>query len=148
VRYLIFSLGFLACAVGDAVADSTTIKQDRDLNYAIITVGPNKDVSDITIEQSGRRNGVTSVQRATTENSIKTNQSGWQNTVVIYQEGWIDISSVAQSAPKKKSNDERTFYQTQKTDDGYLTYFQSGGFSIATITEPGHTNTSRFGRSR
>ena len=36
----------------------------------------------------------------------------------------------------------------QSTDEGYLSYFQTGGFSLVTLSDSNHTWISRFGRSR
>lgn len=149
MRYAIGSLVFLICAAGAAAAEPTTIEQKAKTNYAVIVTGKNKQSSDLSIKQSGHINGLTSSQSAD-QNSMAASQSGWRNAVVIYQDGWTDISSVAQSGPIKGTGGGNlpTSYSLQNTEDGYLSYFTSGGFSMVTLTDPGNTITSRFGRYR
>jgi hypothetical protein len=149
MRYTIGSLVFLVLAAGAAAAEPTTIEQNAKTNYAVIVTGKHKPSSDLSIKQSGYTNGLTSAQSAD-QNSMAASQSGWRNAVVIYQEGWTDISSVAQSGPIKGAGGGNlpTSYSLQNTEDGYLSYFTSGGFSMVTLTDPGNTITSRFGRYR
>lgn len=125
-----------------------TIQQNANTNYAVIATGK-KDVSNLRIEQTGRNNAISSLQVSPDYNIVSTTQRGNWNTVVIYQEGFIDQASVVQAGPKRNggSTNLPTSYRQQSTDEGYLTYFTSGGFSMATLTEGG-THQSRFGRSR
>ena|ERR1700733_81356 len=148
MRYAIYSIAFLVCAGGGALAEPDTIVQTAKTNYAVIVIG-NKSASNIKVKQTGNINGIASSQKAN-ENAIATSQSGWRNTVVIYQEGWTDTSSVIQFGPSHGGGNGNlpTTFRTQSTDEGYLSYFQSGGFSIVTLTDPTNTITSRFGRSR
>lgn len=132
--------------VGGAAADPAAIEQKAKTNYAVINSG-NKAVSDIHIQQSGSINAIASSQTAD-QNGIATAQNGQWNTVVIYQEGWIDSSSVLQQGPKGGNGNLPTSYHHEITDDGYLSYFASGGFSLVTLSDPGHTLTSHFGRYR
>jgi hypothetical protein len=149
MRYAICSLVLLAFAGDAAAAEPTTIEQKAKTNYAVIVVGKHKPSSDISVKQTGNINGLTSVQSAD-QNNLTTSQSSWRNAIVIYQEGWTDISSIAQSGPIGGAGVSNlpTSYSMQNTDDGYLSYFASGGFSMVTLTEPGNTITSRFGRYR
>jgi hypothetical protein len=149
MRYAIASLPFLFLAAGAAAADPTTIEQNAKTNYAVIVAGKNKQSSDVSVKQSGHINGLTSLQSAD-QNSLATSQSSWRNAVVIYQEGWTDISSLAQSGPIRGASLSNlpTSYSMQNTDDGYLSYFASGGFSMVTLTDPANAITSRFGRYR
>jgi hypothetical protein len=149
MRNAISGLALLVCTAGAAAADPATIEQNAKTNFAVIVTGKNKPSSDLTVKQSGSTNGLTSVQSATA-NSIAASQSGWRNAIVIYQEGWTDISSVAQSGPIGSGGRGNlpASYSFQNTEDGYLSYFTSGGFSMVTLTDPGNTITSRFGRYR
>jgi hypothetical protein len=149
MRLFLIGLAFFITTLDETAAQSNTLEQKADTNFAVI-VSRDLEKSDLTITQSGRVNGITSLQTAK-DNRISTSQSGWQNTVVIYQEGWIDISSVVQSGPAKKTSNSGslpTSYRGQKTDDGYLSYFTSGGFSMLSLTDSGNTAVSRFGRVR
>jgi hypothetical protein len=149
MRYAIASLPFLILTASAAAADPTMIEQNAKTNYAVIVAGKNKQSSDVSVKQSGHINGLTSLQSAD-QNSLATSQKGWRNAIVIYQVGWTDISSLAQSGPIKGASVDNlpTSYSMQNTDDGYLSYFASGGFSMVTLTDPGNTITSRFGRYR
>jgi hypothetical protein len=149
MRYSICGLAFLVCSAGAATADPTAIEQNAKTNYAVIVTGKDKPSSDLNLKQSGSTNGLTSVQSADA-NSIAASQSGWRNAIFIYQEGWTDMSSVAQSGPIGSAGRANlpASYSLQNTDDGYLSYFASGGFSMVTLTDPGNTITSRFGRYR
>lgn len=149
MRYALGCLVLLACSASAAAGNPMTIEQNAETNYAVILNGKDKASSDVSLKQSGSINGLTSTQLAE-QNNVAASQAGWRNAIVIYQEGWIDISSVAQSGPVGKEGhaDVPTSYRQQNTDDGYLSYFASGGFSMVTLTDPGYTITSRFGRYR
>jgi len=148
MRYALSVLAVLICHAGEASADPITIEQNAKTNYAVIN-STASDTSDLTLYQSGRTNGASSTQYAD-QNSTLTTQHGWQNTVTIYQNGWTDISRVVQSGPIGDAGQAHlpTTFTTENTDDGYLTYFTSGGFSMVTLGDPGNAITSRFGRYR
>ena len=149
MRYALSSLAFLVCMVGPASAAPLTIEQNAKTNYAVIKAGQGKASLDVSLKQSGTLNGISSTQTAD-QNAIGSSQKGWRNTITIYQQGWTDISSVAQSGPvgNAGSNNLPTTYSRENVEDNYLTYFTSGGFSMVTLTDPGSTITSRFGRYR
>jgi hypothetical protein len=135
-----------ASAHGEPLA----IDQTAWLNYAII-VNTSKDGSNLSLSQNGVVNGISSIQINTPSDSrIRTHQRGRGNTAVIYQSGWNTISQVVQEGPGHSggSTSIPTTYVTQGTDEGYLSYFASGGFSLVTLTDANHTWISRFGRSR
>ncbi len=143
-------LAISVCLSGVAAADPISIEQNGKTNLAVINVGPSASSSDFSLQQSGSENRLSSSQRATDQNSIAASQYGWRNSVTIYQNGWTDISSVAQSGPIGEGGRSNlpTSFTAENTDNGYLTYFASGGFSLVTLGEPGTNMTSRFGRYR
>ena len=130
--------------------DTLMIDQTAWLNYAII-VNASKESSDVRLGQHGTINGISSVQINTPGDAqIWTHQRGRKNTAVIHQSGWNTISTVVQEGPGSfsGSTDLPTKYIGQSTDEGYVSYFASGGFSLVTLTDGNHTWISRFGRSR
>lgn len=133
-----------------AHGETLTIDQTAWLNYAII-VNTSKEGSDIRLGQHGTVNGISSVQiNNPGDSQIWTHQRGRRNTAVIYQSGWNTLSGVVQEGPGSFSGNtsQPTQYIGQSTDEGYLSYFTSGGFSLFTLTDANHTWISRFGRSR
>lgn len=150
MRYAATSLLLLICTSVSAHAEHAVIDQNAWLNYVII-VNTQKSASDVTVLQSGTVSGLASVQMAgQSDAQIWARQTGAQNTSVIYQSGWNTISSLAQAGPNGFSGhgDLPTTYWARKVDEGYLSYFMTGGFSLATLTDSNHTWFSRFGRSR
>jgi hypothetical protein len=149
MRFAIGILAISACLSGAAAADPTSIEQNGKTNLAVVNIGSSAPSSDLIFKQSGNLNQLSSNQNAD-QNSIATTQYGWQNTVVIYQRGTTDISSVTQSGPVGEAGRSNlpTSFTAENTDDGYLTYFGSGGFSLVTLGDPGSNVTSRFGRYR
>lgn len=133
-----------------AHGETLMIDQSAWLNYAII-VNASKEGSDVRLGQHGTINGISSVQITTPGDAqIWTHQRGRKNTAVIHQSGWNTISSVVQEGPGSFSGntDQSTKYIGQSTDEGYLSYFTSGGFSLVTLTDGNHAWISRFGRAR
>lgn len=133
-----------------AHAEPLAIDQTAWLNYAIV-VNTVKESSDLRLKQHGTVNGISSVQMTNPGDAqIRTHQRGRKNTTVIYQSGWNTISSVTQEGPGRFSGntDIPTQYSGRSTDEGYLSYFVSGGFSLVTLTDGNHTWFSRFGRAR
>jgi len=131
-------------------AEPVEINQDAWLNYAVIATTA-QNGSDIRLNQHGAVNGISSVQMSgASDAEIWALQSGYSNTAVIYQSGWNTISRIGQQGPGDASGrtDLPARYVGRDTDDGYLSYFMSGGFSLATITDRNHTWISRFGRAR
>lgn len=151
VRIAILTLLFTSVGLSDrADAEPLVINQDAWLNYAVIVNTSRKD-SDLKINQRGDTNGISAVQLSGYEDAqIFTHQRGRRNTGVIHQQGWITISRVAQEGPHGPGGyrDLPTRYAGQQTDEGYLSYFMTGGFSLVTLTDQNHTWLSRFGRSR
>jgi hypothetical protein len=110
-----------------------------------------KKESDLRIEQRGTVNGISSVQMSGESNAeIQTRQRGRRNAAVVHQSGWITASRIVQEGPGRfsGSTDLPMQYSRQYTDDGYLTYFTTGGFNLITLTDSNHTWISRFGRAR
>jgi hypothetical protein len=145
-----------ACAVAllplsaAARAEPIAINQDAWLNYAVIANAAQIG-SDLRLNQHGTVNGISSVQiSGTSDAEIWALQSGRSNTAVIYQSGWNTISRIGQQGPGDFSGhtDLPARYVGRETDDGYLSYFMAGGFSLVTLTDRNHTWISRFGRAR
>jgi 6-phosphogluconolactonase (cycloisomerase 2 family) len=133
-----------------AAAEPLTINQDGWLNYAVI-VNASRKVSDLVINQRGDTNLISSVQLSGGDDAqIFTHQSGRRNTGAIHQSGWITISRVIQEGPQGPVVYQPlpTRLSGQQTDEGYLSYFMTGGFSLVTLTDQNHTWFSRFGRAR
>lgn len=146
-------LTLLSAAAGlptRAGAEPLTIDQRAWLNYAIIVSTAGKD-SNIRLNQRGEINAISSVQLSDDNDAqIYAHQRGRRNAGLIYQRGWVTIARVAQEGPHGPGGHRNlpTHYSGLQTDEGYLSYFMSGGFSLATVTDQNHTWFSRFGRSR
>ncbi|MFN3745613.1 MAG: hypothetical protein ACK4TL_12990 [Hyphomicrobiaceae bacterium] len=145
-----------ACAVvlallpGRAHAEPLTIDQNAWLNYAVIVTTTGTG-SSVKLNQHGEINGISSVQISGARDAeIQTHQSGRRNNSVIYQSGWLTASVVVQEGPHGLGGDTNlpTRHIRVQTDEGYLSYFATGGFSLVTLTDPNHTWFSRFGRAR
>jgi hypothetical protein len=147
VLIFLFACAGLSTRAG---AEPLVINQDAWLNYAVIVNTSRKD-SDLKINQRGEINGISAVQLSGHEDAqIFTHQRGRRNTGVIHQSGWITISRVIQEGPHGPGGYQNlpTQQSGQQTDEGYLSYFMTGGFSLVTLTDQNHTWISRFGRSR
>lgn len=150
MRHAAASLLLLICISVDARAEPTEINQNAWLSYAIV-VNTLQTPSNVSIIQHGTISGISSVQLTGQEDAqIHTRQTGARNTAVIYQTGWNTISSVAQGGRNEFSGYRNlpTTYWAREVDEGYLSYFMTGGFSLATLTDANHTWFSRFGRGR
>ena len=133
-----------------AHAEPLEINQNAWLNYTVI-VNTMKKGSDLRINQRGEMNGISSVQNAGDKDAtIHTHQRGRRNAAVLYQNGWMATATVTQEGPHGPGGytNYPMSHTVQGTDEGYLSYFQTGGFSLVTLTDPNHTWISRFGRSR
>ncbi len=133
-----------------AAAETIEINQNAWLNYTVIVDG--KQVgSSLVVNQRGYANGISSVQLAGESNAeIQMHQRGRRNSLVVHQSGWITSSIAVQEALRGDggARDLPMMHTVQTLEENYLSYFQSGGFSLVTLTDPGHTWISRFGRSR
>ena len=133
-----------------AHAETLEINQNAWLNYTVIVNAMNKG-SSLSINHRGEKNGISSVQIAGTKDAeIRAHQRGRRNAAVLHQQGWITSSIVIQEGPHGPGGhrDLPMSHAVRETDEGYLSYFQTGGFSLVTLTDPNHTWISRFGRSR
>jgi len=133
-----------------AHAETLEINQNAWLNYTVIVNAMNKG-SSLSINHRGEKNGISSVQIAGTKDAeIRAHQRGRRNAAVLHQQGWITSSIVVQEGPHGPGGhrDLPMSHAVRETDEGYLSYFQTGGFSLVTLTDPNHTWISRFGRSR
>ena len=133
-----------------AGAEPLTIDQNAWLNYAVI-VNTSQKGSDLKLNQRGDTNGISAVQLSGSEDAqIFTHQRGRRNTGVIHQSGWVTISRVIQEGPHGPGGYRHlpTRFSGQQTDEGYLSYFMTGGFSLVTLTDQNHAWFSRFGRAR
>jgi hypothetical protein len=139
-----------AGALCRAHAEPLVIDQSAWLNYAVIVNTAQKE-SNLRINQRGEINGISSIQLSGYDDAqIFTHQRGRRNTGIIHQRGWITVSRVIQEGPHGPGGYTNlpTTYSGQQTDEGYLSYFMTGGFSLVTLTDQNHTWISRFGRSR
>lgn len=140
----------LALVCTDARAEPLAIDQNAWLNYAVI-VNTTNTPSNLALKQRGTINAISSVQLSGTGDAeIQTHQRGRRNASVVHQSGWNTISVGIQEGPgnfEGRTDLPMSLTRTQ-TDEGYLTYFTTGGFSLVTLTDPNHTWYSRFGRSR
>ncbi len=133
-----------------ARAEPLTIDQSAWLNYAIV-VNTTKKESDLRINQRGTVNAISSIQMSGEGNAeIQTHQRGRRNAAFLHQSGWITASRVTQEGPRRFSGHthQPTQFTGRNTDEGYLSYFMTGGFSLVTLTDSNHTWISRFGRAR
>jgi hypothetical protein len=133
-----------------AHAETLEINQNAWLNYTVIVNAMSKG-SSLSINHRGEKNGISSVQIAgTNDTEIRAHQRGRRNAAVFYQQGWITSSIAIQEGPHGPGGyrDLPMNQTVRETDEGYLSYFQTGGFSLVTLTDPNHTWISRFGRSR
>ena len=149
MRYVAAGVVALAFLVTRAGAEPIAIDQSAWLNYAVIA-HTDKQSSDIRLRQRGEINAIASVQLYGKQDAwLSTTQKGRLNNVSVYLSGWNTISQVEQSGPDGGGRkDLPTRYIGRETDDGYLSYFMTGGFSLVTLTDQNHTWVSRFGRSR
>ena len=62
----------------------------------------------------------------------------------------VTVSRVIQEGPHGPGGYRHlpTRFSGQQTDEGYLSYFMTGGFSLVTLTDQNHAWFSRFGRAR
>lgn len=133
-----------------AGAEPLAIDQKAWLNYAIVVNTVKKD-SDLRLSQRGHINGIASVQMSGMKDAeLWTHQRGRRNTAVIHQSGWITVLRTAQEGPHGPGGYTNlpNRYWARQTDEGYLSYFMTGGFSLVTLTDQNHTWFSRFGRAR
>ena len=133
-----------------ARADTLAIDQSAWLNYAIVVNTVGKD-SDLQLSQRGHINGIASVQMSGLDDAaLSTHQRGRRNTMVAHQSGWITVLRSAQEGPHGPGGYTNlpNSYSARQTDEGYLSYFMTGGFSLVTLTDQNHTWFSRFGRAR
>lgn len=142
-----FALALGLLGITPALADGLQIDQNASANYSFVAV-TKLETSKVKINQAGRTNVISSAQLSPDLNQIATTQSGWFNSIVIYQDGFIDVASVTQSAPSAPPPDAKlpTSYDVRNTDQGFLSTFNSGELSIVTLTSPEFTYVSHFGR--
>lgn len=150
MRYAIASAMLLTLFPVSLGAETLPINQSAWLNYAIV-VNTVATPSDVALAQHGTINGISSVQIAGENDAeLRTHQKGRRNTAVVFQAGWNTMGSVVQQGQNGFSGhtDYPNTYWARDTDNGYLSYFMTGGFSLVTLTDPNHTWFSRFGRAR
>ncbi len=141
---------FLLLSCARAGAEPLTIVQNAWLNYAIVVTTARTD-SDVRLNQRGEINAITSVQMSGLDDAaLWTHQRGRRNSAVIHQSGWVTVLRSIQEGPHGPGGYTNlpNHYSGQQTDEGYLSYVMTGGFSLVTLTDQNHTWFSRFGRSR
>jgi hypothetical protein len=142
--------------------EATLVNQDAWTNLAIVVVGRGQEESRLTVMQTGIVNGFASAQLSG-NNYLQSTQSGFDNSYIALQvlsgehpDPDTGVSTnfalTRQQAPSSDVLSPRVDLDvevvSEQTEDGYLTYFASGGFSMMSITETGRNITSRFGRLR
>lgn len=150
MRYAAAVAVTLAVGSTTAHAEPLAIDQSAWLNYAIV-VNTTSEGSNLRLKQQGSINGISSVQMSGDNDAqLWTHQRGRRNSAAIYQSGWNTIARVVQEGPGQSSGhtDLPTRYIGRDTDEGYLSYFMTGGFSLVALTDRNHTWISRFGRAR
>jgi len=132
-----------------AGADELQIDQAAKANYAFVAISK-PGTSSLSIDQHGNTNVISSVQITPDLNTLTTTQSGWSNTITIYQNGSIDYVAAVQSGPYTSAphNNPSTSYDVRETEQGFLATFESGDVSIVSLTSENMTYVSRFGRRR
>jgi hypothetical protein len=150
MRHVSASIVILTSLSIDASAQPLEINQSAWLNYAIVVNTTQKD-SSLRLNQRGEINGISSAQLSGMGDAeIGTHQRGRRNSAVLYQQGWVTASRVIQEGPHGSGGYTNlpNNYSIRLTDEGYLSYFMTGGFSFVTLTDQNHTWISRFGRAR
>jgi len=150
MRHASASVALLIFLSTEANAQAPAIEQSAWLNYAVVVNAQDRN-SDLRVSQRGTINGIASIQLSGNEDAqLQTSQRGRRNTAVIYQSAWNASSRVAQEGQHGFSGltNLPTRYSVRETDEGYLSYFMTGGFSLVTLTDQNHTWLSRFGRGR
>lgn len=137
-------------SLANTAADPLVIDQTAWLNYAVV-VNTQEKYSNLNLSQSGTVNGISSVQLSgSNDANIMTHQTGQWNNALVHQMGWNTVAGVVQQSGDgwPGHTNHPTVYQGVQTDEGYLSYFMTGGFSFVSLTDPAHTWYSRFGRGR
>jgi len=150
MRNAVAGAALLTLLTASANAEPLVIDQSAWLNYAIV-VNTVKKEADLRLKQHGTINGISSVQMSGKNDAqLWTHQRGRRNTAIIHQSGWNTISRVVQEGPGRFSGNQHqpVRYIGRQTDEGYLSYFMTGGFSLVALTDANHTWISRFGRAR
>jgi len=144
-----FGVLFALIPVALANAEPIVINQNAWLNYAIV-VTKVEHPSNLQIGQIGTVNGISSAQASGLSDAyMMTHQRGKLNGAFLYQSGWNAVSGVVQEDSDWPGHTRHTtVFNGTQTDEGYLSYFATGGFSLVTLTDTGHTWFSRFGRGR
>ena len=137
------------CPLAAVKAEPLTINQNAWLNYAIVVNLAGKP-SNLQLGQVGTINGISSAQVSGNNDAyLMTHQRGELNGGFIYQSGWNTVTGVVQEGSDWGGNTRHpTKLVWMQTDEGYLSYFTTGGFSFVSLTDPAHTWYSRFGRGR
>jgi hypothetical protein len=136
--------------IANTHADPLAIDQNAWLNYAVIVNLAGKP-SNLQIGQYGTLNGISSAQGSGVNDAyIMTHQRGDWNSAFLYQSGFNTVVGTVQQGGDgwQGHTNHPTVYRGTQTDEGYLSYFMTGGFSFVSLTDPAHTWYSRFGRGR
>lgn len=121
------------------------IQQGTSVNRAYVAVTDPK-WSAVVIAQNGRNNGVLNYQKTKDVAYSKILQSGWINSIFSFQDSGTTVHRSVQQGPIENILSVDTKYEFTRTDQGFLTLFESGDFSFASLTSPNLTYVSSFGR--
>jgi len=138
-------------AVGASVAanaqsiPSATFTQTNTNNYAVIA--PGNLSTDITVQQSGGANNAVVLQSGPINSAGVDQRAKHANNSYVGQEGPMNIALVTQQYNFGAILGATPGFSQQQTEIGFLSEFNSGGVSILTLTGPGNTVFSSFGRT-
>jgi hypothetical protein len=147
LRMLVLA-GLIVGASGAASAQSipsTTLTQTNASNYAVIA--PGNISTEITVQQSGGNNNAVLYQAGPINAADVDQRAKHDNNSYVGQVGPINVAIVTQQYNFGAILGATPGYSAQQTDVGYLSEFNSGGVSILTLTGPGNTVFSSFGRT-
>jgi hypothetical protein len=147
LRMLILA-GLVVGASGAASAQSipsTTLTQTNVNNYAVIA--PGNISTEITVQQSGGNNNAVLEQSGPINAADVDQRAKHANNSYVGQVGGINVAIVTQQYNFGAILGATPGYSAQQTDIGYLSEFNSGGVSILSLTGPGNSVFSSFGRT-
>ena len=137
-------VGASGAANGQSIP-SATLTQTNANNYAVIA--PGNISTDITVKQSGGNNNAVLDQTGPINAADIDQRAKHDNNSYVGQVGPINVAVVTQQYNFGAILGATPGYSTQQTDIGFLSEFNSGGVSILTLTGPGNTVLSSFGRT-
>jgi hypothetical protein len=124
---------------------SATFTQTNANNYAVIA--PGNLSTDITVQQTGGANNAVLFQTGPINTANVDQRAKHANNSYVGQDGPMNIAVVTQQYNFGAVLGATPGFSQQQTEIGYLSEFNSGGVSVLTLTGPGSTVFSSFGRT-